>query len=121
MERKGDIKIEVLLLGWTAAFLLLLAVLFPWKLTPGVQGERGAAALPAAVETEGTLEVNRATKEELMELPGIGETLAQRILDYRREHGSFQDPRELLEVSGIGESKYGALQGLITVNGKGIT
>ena len=121
MERKVDIKIEVLLLGWTAAFLLLLAVLFPWKLTPGVRGERGTAAASVAVETTGPLEVNRATKEELMELPGIGGTLAQRILDYRREHGSFQDPRELLEVSGIGESKYGALQGLITVNGKGIT
>ena len=120
MERKVDIKIEVLLLGWTAAFLLLLAVLFPWKLTPGVRGERGTAAAAVASETAGILEVNRATKEELMELPGIGETLAQRILDYRRERGAFKDPRELLEVSGIGESKYGALQGLITVNGKGI-
>ena len=120
MARKVDIKIEVLLLGWTAVFAILLALLFPWKGTARVATERAAAYTVIAEAPKGMLEVNAATAVELMDLPGIGETLARRILDYRGEHGDFKSPEELMEVSGIGESKYGALKGLITVNGKEI-
>ena len=44
--------------------------------------------------------------------------LAERIIAYREEHGAFSAPEELMEVSGIGEGKYGALEGRITVNGE---
>jgi competence protein ComEA len=48
------------------------------------------------------IDLNQATWVELMQLPRVGETLAQRILEYREEHGPFQSVEELDNVKGIG-------------------
>lgn len=61
------------------------------------------------------LDLNRATLEELMELPGIGAVRAQRILEYRAEHGPFQQASELMNVSGIGEGIFAGLRDLVYV------
>jgi len=61
--------------------------------------------------------INTATKEQLMDLPGIGDVLAQRILDYRQEHGDFSAPSDLLNVSGIGEKTLFEIMSYITVGG----
>ena len=60
------------------------------------------------------LDVNAASAEELAELPGIGRVLAERIVDYRTEHGPFEAAEDLTEVSGIGERKLAELEGRIT-------
>lgn len=65
--------------------------------------------------TGGLLELNTAGKEELMELPGIGEVLAERIIAYRQENGSFHAVEDLLNVDGIGEKRLDAIRDLITV------
>ncbi len=49
-------------------------------------------------------------------LPGIGPTLAQRIVDYREENGPFQSIDELLNVDGIGPSTYEEIKDLVTVD-----
>ena len=64
------------------------------------------------------LNLNTATQEELAQLPGIGEELARRIVEYREAHGAFESTEELMEVSGIGEGKFAGLEGRITVNGE---
>jgi competence protein ComEA len=59
--------------------------------------------------------INTASLEELDSLPGIGPTIAQRIIDYREEHGGFQTIEDILNVSGIGPSTYDQIKDLITV------
>ena len=63
----------------------------------------------------GPLDLNRATVQELTTLPGIGEVLAQRIVDYREAHGPFRSVEELIAVEGIGEGKLEKLRELVTV------
>ncbi|WP_235529044.1 helix-hairpin-helix domain-containing protein [Phycicoccus sp. Root101] len=73
-------------------------------------GGTGAAGAPGA-----KVDLNRATAAELEELPGVGPVLAQRILDWRTEHGRFASVDELGEVSGIGEKIFAQLQPKVTV------
>lgn len=61
------------------------------------------------------IDINTATAEELQELMGIGPVLAQAIVDYRAEHGPFRSIDELLEVSGIGETKLDNIRGDVTL------
>ena len=61
-------------------------------------------------------DINTADKEALMELPGIGEKLAERIVAYREANGPFTSVEEIMEVDGIGEGKFADLEGRITVN-----
>ncbi len=62
------------------------------------------------------IELNRATKEELVALPGIGEILAARIIEYRRAKWGFSSLEELMEVKGIGRKKYERLRSFICLH-----
>lgn len=73
-----------------------------YSIRAGVLAEE-AAPLEAL---EWQVNINTATVEELAGLPGIGEVLAERIVAYREAHGRFRRAEELLEVKGIGESKF---------------
>lgn len=61
------------------------------------------------------IDINRAELWLLKSLPGIGETLAQRIVDYRQQNGSFHNTNELVKVAGIGTATYQQIEHLITV------
>ncbi len=61
------------------------------------------------------INLNRAEVWLLEALPGIGETLAQRIVDYRQQNGPFHDTQELLKVADIGTATYEQIKDLITV------
>jgi len=65
--------------------------------------------IPQFVEVE-PIDINRAALGDLITLSGIGPALAQRIIDYRTEHGPFQSVEQLENVSGIGPQ---TIQGLL--------
>ena len=80
-----------------------------------VQETVSRSAEAALSETENRLDLNTATKQQLMELPGIGEKTAQSILDYRKTVGGFCTVEQLKEVSGIGNVRYETLRDLVYV------
>ncbi len=61
------------------------------------------------------ININTATKEELMLLDGVGETLAERIIAYRTQHGLFTKLEQIKNVKGIGEKTYMNLVAYITI------
>ena len=61
------------------------------------------------------ININTATKDQLIKLPGIGAQYAGRIIAYREEHGSFKTVNDLMKVKGIGKKKLEALKLLISV------
>lgn len=58
----------------------------------------------------GRVDLNKADKETLMGVSGVGEKLAQRIIEYRQDRGGFKAQEELKNIKGIGKSKYEAIK-----------
>ena len=59
--------------------------------------------------------INEAMQTELEELPGIGPSLASRIIEYREQNGDFKKIEELQNVKGIGDAKYNDIKDKVTV------
>jgi competence protein ComEA len=69
-----------------------------------------ASSIPPSVAATGRVAINRASAQDLEALPGIGPSLAKRILEEREKGGPFRSPRDLLRVKGIGPKKQAAIQ-----------
>jgi competence protein ComEA len=83
------------------------------KVTDGEQILVGITPAAGAGPSGGAgarVSLNQATASQLEELPDVGPVLAQRIVDYRTEHGSFTSVDQLRQVSGIGEKTYADLK-----------
>ena len=73
--------------------------------TPAPQGE----------EKRVKVNLNEVDAWVLTAIPGIGETIAQRVIAYREANGGFMDVRELMRVDGIGEKLYGVMKEYVEV------
>ena len=85
------------------------------RLRPGEKNDYASAVTEDPEKAEYAVDINSATVKELTTLDGIGESLAERIVKYREEHGAFLSVEELLNVSGIGESKLDAIRDMVCV------
>ncbi|MBE7051188.1 MAG: ComEA family DNA-binding protein [Ruminococcaceae bacterium] len=70
-----------------------------------------------AIRTDGKCNINTASISELEALDGIGETIAQRIINYREINGKFTTLEDLKKVKGIGQKKFELIRDFITVGG----
>ncbi len=59
--------------------------------------------------------LNKASAEEIKALPGIGDVMAEKIIEYRKRHGGFRRPQELIIIEGFSEKKYRALADLVCI------
>ena len=104
---------EVRMKNSTVARLLLAAslagVLMPAASTAVI------AAGPDAKQEVALVDVNSASVEELMSVPGIGQVVAQRIVEFREKNGPYKSVDDLLKVQGIGEKSLAKLRDRIVV------
>ena len=81
-----------------------------------LSGAAGTGEPSAGAEgQDGRINLNTATREELMTLPGIGEVKADDIVAYRTEHGGFSSAEEIMKIAGIKEGMYQRLKDSIKV------
>jgi competence protein ComEA len=73
------------------------------------------APIPGSTPSADLININDATLEQLDNLPGIGPTTAQKIIDYRTTNGPFQRIEDIMNVSGIGPATFDKLKSLIGV------
>ena len=76
------------------------------------------AGRPTDLTTPHRIDINRADRAELLQIPGIGPVLAERIEDYRREHGGFHNVDELRRVRGIGPATLDRMRPWVCVEGE---
>lgn len=81
----------------------------------GKKGDKSGKTEKLSAPGQGTVNINTASAEELQKLPGIGPSMAERILAFRKENGKFHSPDDLLQVSGIGEKKFARLKPFVRV------
>jgi len=93
----------------------LLAVLFGAAINYASKINSGLRILPSAHIKELQIDLNKADRKSLESLPGIGEKLAGRIIDYRRQNLKFKHSRELKMIKGITRSRYDSIKDLVTV------
>lgn len=78
--------------------------------------EENSSSVNADTESENQLvNINTDNPKELETLNGIGEKMAQRIIDYRTEHGDFEVIEDIMRVNGIGEKKFEAIKDFIYI------
>lgn len=84
------------------------------EMPTGIQQENGSNESHSV--NKGLININQATREELMTLPGIGQAKADMIIRYREEHGRFATIEEIKNISGIKDGVYNKICDLITTD-----
>jgi competence protein ComEA len=92
---------------------LTLAIALPLVASGSAHPAPAPKAAPKAPPH--AINLNTASATELMQLPHIGQKTAERIVLFRKEHGAFRRPEELMHVKGVGEKSFAQLKPFLTV------
>src|SRR5580765_1175567 len=114
VTRAGGVtrKAEVALVNLAAPLADGTQIVVPAR-APPPRGGAGSGGETAPTAPVGPLHLNTATLEELDALAGVGPVTAQKILDYRAEHGAFASVDELDAIPGIGPKRLADLRDLV--------
>ncbi len=125
---------QITVLAFTAAVMLLSLIVYIVSESPLIPSTtrpasnviilhnssapfaENASTVSSLVAAGQKVNINTATAEQLMQVDGIGETLAARIIAYRKVYGDFTDIAQLKEIKGIGEKKYREIKEQLTVS-----
>ncbi len=77
--------------------------------------EDGSSGKDAASSGQGLININKASREQLTSIPGIGDVTASKIVKYREENGEFKNIEDIMKVSGIKDKLFSKIQDYITV------
>jgi competence protein ComEA len=88
-------------------------VLVPSRASAGGTSSPGGGSTSGAGAAAGPVSLSSASAEQLDTLPGVGPVTAQKIVDYRAEHGAFHSVEELDAIPGIGPARLADLKGLV--------
>jgi competence protein ComEA len=80
-------------------------------------GMTAASALADAAASSQRVNINEASTAQLAMLPRVGTKAAERIVEYRKAHGPFSSPEQLMEVKGFGEKRFTELKPYVAVSG----
>ena len=110
-------KSQIVFIAATAAFILILIGMFIGRNTSFSTYLSGKDKISATEKPDGKIDINTATQAQLTLLPGIGDTLANRIIEYRTQNGPFESITDILDVEGIGKGKLEEIQDYIKTGG----
>lgn len=83
---------------------------------PYIQNDAGTnVVIPDISSNSSLVNINTATQSELESLPGIGASTASKIINYRKENGKFKQIEDIMNVNGIGESKFNNIKNYICI------
>ena len=121
-ERKSAILIWLISLLTVASVFFCIGIAAAPLFAPSITEPQEYNLIPVPEDTSSTaiseigkVCLNTATTEELMTIPGIGQVMANRIIEYRELIGSFTYMEQLLEVRGIGETRYQQFASYLTL------
>ena len=104
-----------------ALFVIAVSGMLIYHLSPTYKPAVSLVGMPDAAGDpaieNGKININTAGSETLQLLPGIGEKMAERIIQYRTTNGNFHSTRDLLKVYGIGETTYNKVSPYIIAGG----
>lgn len=110
-------KSQIVLLAATVIFFSILLGIFIGRNTVSQLYFPVSDNPTATQQSDGKLDINTATHAQLKMLPGIGDELATRIIDYRTQNGPFTSILDLMNVEGIGKTKLENIQNYIKAGG----
>lgn len=114
--RKNEIR-QITVLVVIVLFSLIVMIAFVWLRSSAVEvyNVTNNVTVTAEKYVENKININTASPDELQNIAGIGEVIANRIVDYRSDNGSFESVYDIVAVKGISQNLFEKIRPYITV------